>query len=140
MKRMTSIVFCAVAGMLTAGTGLAQSYSVQANVPFNFAVGRAWLPAGTYTINQETPGTITLDDSRRHQVAMTFVQPGDTSKDARGELVFHRYGDRYFLSEVLCPAAGMSAVLPTSRLERKAQTMEQARNGDPGLVLLALNR
>lgn len=143
MKRITSIVFCAVASLVTAGTGLAQTYSVQANVPFNFAVGRTWLPAGSYIISQVSPQEITIEDgATRRQVALSYIQPGDPSSDARGELVFHKYGERYFLNEVLCPAAAMSASLPTSKLEKRARTMEQehAMNGDPGLVLLALNR
>ncbi len=55
MKRITSIVGFVLASLVTAGTGLAQTYSVKANVPFNFAVGRTWLPAGTYVISELSP-------------------------------------------------------------------------------------
>jgi hypothetical protein len=43
-----------------------------------------------------------------------------------GKLVFHRYGDRYFLSEVWNPDRGSQ--LPASAQERKlAQTVREAQ-------------
>ena len=142
MKRITSIAFCVVASFVAAGTGLAQSYSVKATVPFSFAVGRTWLPAGSYVISELSPQQITLGtaDSGR-AMALSFVQPENTSAMTQGKLVFHKIGDRYFLSEVDCPAAAMTASLPTSKLEKKALAhMEEASISQPDQVLIALNQ
>ena len=39
------------------------------------------------------------------------------------ELVFQRYGDQYFLHEVLCPATASTNVdIPASRLEKRERT------------------
>ena len=44
----------------------------------------------------------------------------------RGELVFNQYGDKYFLTEVLCPAGGMNMKLTTSKLEKRDRINEAA--------------
>jgi hypothetical protein len=142
MKRMTSIVFCVVASFVTAGTGLAQSYAVRANVPFSFAVGRTWLPAGNYVISEMSPQQIAIrSGDSGHAVALSLVQPDNTSTMTQGKLVFHKIGSRYFLSMIDCPAASLTASLPTSKLEQKARAhMEEASIGHAEQVLVALNR
>jgi hypothetical protein len=142
MKRITSIVGFVLASLVTTGTGLAQTYSVKATVPFNFAVGRTWLPAGTYVISEMSPQLIALrTGDQRRQLAVSFVQPENTSTVTQGKLVFHKIGDRYFLSQIDCPAASMTASLPTSKLEKKAREhMEEASVSRPEQVLIALNQ
>jgi hypothetical protein len=136
MKRMTSIVFCVVASFVTAGTGLVQSYAVRANV------GRAWLPAGNYVISEMSPQQIAIrSGDSGHAVALSLVQPDNTSTMTQGKLVFHKIGSRYFLSMIDCPAASLTASLPTSKLEQKARAhMEEASIGHAEQVLVALNR
>ncbi len=74
-------------------------------------------------------------------MALSFVQPENTSTVTQGKLLFHKIGDRYFLSEIDCPAAAMTASLPTSKLEKKARAhMEEASIGRPEQVLIALNQ
>jgi hypothetical protein len=142
MRTFSSIVLCVGAIFVTAGAGLAQAQSVQATVPFNFAVGRTWLPAGTYEISQTSPDLIAIRNAKtQRQLALSIVQPGNMTPVREGHLVFHRYGEEYFLSEIDCPDASMTASLPTSKLEKKAQTrQEEASMDDSGVVLLALNR
>ena len=142
MKRMTSIVFCVVAGLATAGTGLAQNYSVRATVPFGFAVGRTWLPAGNYVISEmSSPEQIAIRTGSGRAVALALVQPGNTSSVTQGKLVFDKIGSRYFLNRIDCPAASMTASLPTSKLEKKALAhVEEASIGQAEQVLVALNR
>ena len=54
MKRITAIALFAIANFALAGTSFAQSNGVRANVPFDFTVGNKLLPAGTYTIKEES--------------------------------------------------------------------------------------
>jgi hypothetical protein len=55
---------------------------------------------------------------------MTTTTPDSNETANGGKLVFDRFGDQYFLSEVICPAAAMSAALPKSKLEKKVQMQE----------------
>lgn len=144
MKRLSSILICTIAGFISAGTGLAQSYAVKASVPFTFAVGHKWLPAGKYIISEISPEAIKVENAETGRwVALSLIQPESSAAVESGHLMFHKYGESYFLSEIACPAAAMTASLPTSSLERKARERErEAMNGsgEPGVVLVALNR
>jgi hypothetical protein len=39
-------------------------------------------------------------------------------------LVFRKYGQKYFLRDVLCTEADMNVEVPTSRLEKRARVQE----------------
>jgi hypothetical protein len=122
MKRLSSIVFCVVASIVTAGTGLAQTTAIRANVPFTFAAGRTWLPAGSYIVTQVSPQEISIQNANtRRVVALSFIQAENLASVSSGSLVFHKYGQRYFLSGITCPPTATTAALPTSPLEERAQ-------------------
>jgi hypothetical protein len=76
---------------------------IRANVPFAFTVGDKALPAGEYTASSITQSNaavvIRSSDSKDAAVRLSnAVKAGDSESQAK--LVFHRYGQRYFLSEV----------------------------------------
>ena len=50
MKRQALSLISLLSLLLVAGSAIAQSSHVRANVPFNFTVGSKTLPAGTYDI------------------------------------------------------------------------------------------
>ncbi len=72
------------------------------DIPFAFMVGTTHLPAGNYHVYH--PGdpyliVIERDDGRAR--AMAYVHPADTAIDESStKLVFNKYGDQYFLSQV----------------------------------------
>jgi hypothetical protein len=77
---------------------------MKATIPFTFVVGSKELKAGEYLIQQVgSPGSQSLqfrsEDGDFEQTALTM--PIETNKIGNHErLVFHRYGDQYFLSQV----------------------------------------
>ena len=50
MKRQAFSLISLLSLLLVAGSAIAQTSQVRANVPFNFTVGDKTLPAGTYDI------------------------------------------------------------------------------------------
>src|SRR5271156_4598796 len=101
MKRVAVIALILLAGLCTAGSLQAQSHEVRANVPFDFTVGGKHLPAGNYSFVSDRN-----DDARIEVLSMTF----DTEKPAANysRLVFNKYGDQYFLSEIQCPSIALN--------------------------------
>ena len=82
----------------------AQSSKTQtANVPFDFMVGDKNLPAGRYAVNPITSGSEALrirgtengQGAFRLSTAVTKFNAAENSV-----LVFHRYGNRYYLAEI----------------------------------------
>lgn len=97
--------FLALVVALSAAPGHAQDQpKVKATIPFNFVVGSKELKAGEYIVQQfGLPGSQNLrfrgEDGDVEQIAFTL--PIETNKTGNHErLVFHRYGDQYFLSQV----------------------------------------
>jgi hypothetical protein len=139
MKRTIAMAFFAVASLLTAGNVSAQESSVQATIPFDFAVGNTVLPAGTYIVSSENQQMVMIRNKDHWKLAsMALIGRGDERYAGQGKLVFNKYGNEYFLNQILCPSAAIVAELPTSKREQKAKVREEASLEQPERVLLAL--
>jgi hypothetical protein len=136
MKHFTATTLFALASLVAVGSMSAQDHVVQANIPFGFTVGSKALPPGTYVITAETPHVIVIRNKSTNAAALSAAY-GAGNETENGKLVFNRYGDQYFLSEVLCSSVDMSLKIPTSKVEKRAQLQEATlRNSDQ--VFLAL--
>ena len=101
---------------------------ITVDVPFAFSVGQETLPAGTYVVS-ETPTTIMLrsTDGRQTVRVLAMWKTGNGQKNG-AKLVFHRYGEQYFLSEVWLSAYGRGSELGKARAEREvARKIEQKK-------------
>jgi len=119
----------AVIALISAGApAKAQSlqYKLTVNIPFDFTVNDKKLPAGKYSIGraQLSEGDLVIQissvdgDKSISRITIPVVARDDV-KD--GVLVFHQYGDEYFLSEIW-PAGGHTGrALPRSRTERELE-------------------
>jgi hypothetical protein len=124
MKRISAIALMTIASFITAGSALAADHAVKADVPFDFTVGDKLLPSGTYTIVSEDTNMVEIRNGDR-TISVVNVALADGNEPTKaGELVFDRYGDKYFLRQVLCPAASMTLHLPISKMENRARSNE----------------
>lgn len=110
--------------ILAVGSVQGQSLAskLKANIPFDFIVADKKLPAGEYSIGRAQVGSgdsVILISSADHEAnvfsltsAVHIVKPKD-----KGTLVFHRYGDQYFLFQVWPAGASTGRVIPKSRRE-----------------------
>jgi hypothetical protein len=77
--------------------------AVVADIPFEFGVGGKTLGAGEYSVREFTTSgnalLIRSRDSKNAAVRLTNpIEKRDSAQQSK--LIFHRYGQRYFLSEV----------------------------------------
>jgi hypothetical protein len=107
--------------VLTAATGaLAEDQSVNANVPFNFAVGDHYLPAGRYTLFSPYSNVVEIRSQDGRLVTFVASTRGFQEPQHGSQLEFKKYGEHYVLHRVLCPmATGMNRVIPTGKREEK---------------------
>ena len=121
-------VFAAVAALATTAPAHAQTdVHLIAHVPFAFAVGEASLPSDTYRLS-------TLNDHRdvvllRGDLTGAIVYTNEVKlprSDRPPSLVFHRYGDQYFLREIQWEDTSHLA-LPETKAERKAAETRRNR-------------
>jgi hypothetical protein len=88
--------------MLGAGSVSAQSNSqIRVNIPFDFAAGKTQLKAGEYIVRSSSESILVLrriqDKTDTFVFAPNKLQRPETNLSAK--LVFHRYGNEYFLTE-----------------------------------------
>lgn len=122
------ILLAAVALVLLAGVnGWAQlnTGQLRARVPFQFYAGDTLLPPGTYTLrvpDRAEPDWLLLasaDD--RLAVHLASQDAAAESTPTEAYLVFHRYGDNAFLSEVWIDGRVLGYVIPASHTQLEAE-------------------
>jgi hypothetical protein len=125
MKRITAIALFVVASFVTAGSALASPTVTEVNVPFNFTVNNVSLPAGTYSIVSDitNPAMLTIRDQSNNVKAIEVGLNTSVTPRNPGALVFHQYGDRFFLSEIHFGSSAMGIFLPATRLERHTRKL-----------------
>jgi len=73
-----------------------------ANIPFDFAVSAKTHPAGQYEIVPSAPNNLLIirnTDGRGAELVVAGYL-SSTRPPAAAQLVFHRYGNQYFLSQI----------------------------------------
>ena len=96
------LLFVALAFVTAVASANAQRRSI-ADVPFEFVAGNKTLPADHYSITDGTMGREVVKISARKNDTSVFAMTVTLSRkasDEQGKLVFHRYGNRYFLAEI----------------------------------------
>jgi hypothetical protein len=105
---------------------------VKANIPFDFEAGNKSYPAGAYrvsAVNQMGALSIIGPASRSGLASSQPTQSNSFSGSTK--LVFHRYGDRYFLYQIWVAGENRGRELPTTRVEK-----ELASNATPNPVVI----
>ena len=130
--RMTLITVALVVVALS--PAYAQKTTATVNIPFTFTVDDVRMPAGEYVISSTSERVVTLQHVGGPEAKTTMTNNGSSIKsDGRAKLVFHRYGDAYFLA-----AAWLSNSDHGQELFATAKEVQAARNGGQDVVELAL--
>jgi hypothetical protein len=108
------------------------------DIPFAFVAGGVHLPAGQYLVHHPgDPYLIVMEKDDGRARAMVYVHPSATDLNgSTTKLVFNKYGDQYFLSQVWTEADPEVHQCFKCRME---QTL-MAQAGKPQLVVVAARR
>ena len=141
INRLTMLGLVSMLTLLGAVTSVNAQLSnpIKAKIPFDFNVGEKRLPAGEYTFRRVSDffdnRTMSVNsvDSSVHFFQSTFEAQVLTPKD-QPVLVFHKYGDQYFLEQIWLSGNLEGTQLPESRIERTtrrqlAQTQQKNMTG-----------
>lgn len=132
-KKQAATLLILIFGLM--GLGNSQTSTiVKAQVPFGFTANGKAMPAGECTIQAMGIGKVLLSISSAKQHAYAFSIPQESPNGSKqAALVFHKYGDRYFLAGVKREGK-IGYRLPVGKLEAELQ----ARNvPEQGFTLLA---
>ena len=122
LKGFTMLMLVVTLALATAvASANAQSVNkVVADVPFEFSVGYKSMPAGEYSVQTITSASngLLIRSADGKISALRLSDASETRKDKpAARLVFHRYGERYFLAEVWNGADNTGRVLRQSQEE-----------------------
>lgn len=111
---------------------------IRANIPFDFNISEKKLPAGEYSvgraINHSDDLLVSISDREGRSKAIRLSNAVVRSRpNGKGLLVFHRYGDQYFLFQVWPAGATVGREFQKSKSEREVQK-QLARNSARGGV------
>jgi hypothetical protein len=134
MKRIIAIALFAASSLAAAGNLSAQDHMVKANIPFDFTVSGKVLPAGSYTISSLSPDAVQVRNVNGHVAELSLVQ-NDDKRSTTPVLVFQRYGNQYFLHEILA-ANAMNVTVPRSKREQRRLQEATLRENNQTLVAL----
>ena len=106
--------------LLAASAAIGQTMgNVVADVPFSFVVAGRQFPAGHYTVTAASDNCLWISDSQ-HRGTYVPIHDSVRSTSEGTKLVFHRYGDTYFLSAVWVSGRTIGRELYPSRAEKQA--------------------
>lgn len=94
-------LFAIFLGLAVAGVNAQAPSKVEVNIPFEFSAGTKTLPKGVYSIKRLSGNYLTLRSVDGKSSVILNAPLNLSSLDDKGErLVFSKYGDEYFLSQI----------------------------------------
>jgi hypothetical protein len=107
---------------VTSAKAQSRSHFMRINIPFEFIIRGETLPPGAYTVKRassDKPETLLLssaDGGSRLNILTNIVRAN--TRQTESKLVFHQYGDQYFLSQIWEAGDNEGRQLSASRQER----------------------
>lgn len=118
----SALLACTLAATAVASTShaFAQGSVMEVNVPFAFHNGSQHMPAGIYRVELESNHVVLLRGKTRSGFVMTNPEIAKTASST-AMVVFNRYGDQYYLSEIWQRGSETGRRCVKSRQEKETQ-------------------
>ena len=122
ISKVTLLSAMLLVTLVASAQGQSFAYRVKANIPFDFTVGEKKLPAGEYSVGRVGQGSdiamsITELNGRAKAMRLTYTTVTLHPKK-KASLIFHRYGDQYFLFQMWQAGETAGRQFPESASER----------------------
>jgi hypothetical protein len=141
LKAATMFVGIIALAFISAMAASAQNQrSLVVDIPFDFTVKGKTLPAGEYIVSRgnltdKTGLTLQRRDGKANAIVVTMsIEARENQKESR--LVFNRYGEHYFLSQVWTSGDSLGRELFKTNQERSIESELAKSNGKPETVAI----
>ena len=127
MKTLKTFVMTMTAVVMLGSTGLHAQTRAVANIPFDFSILDKTLPAGQYSVARASNlnGMLKVENVATGHSSIVMASIGSasysTTDKVDAKLIFHRYGDRYFFSEVWSSDGVLRGKVTPGKLERETK-------------------
>ncbi len=143
-KHLITLIAVVFFAALTVTAAHAQGMTMSVSIPFDFVVGSKTFPAGEYYLQRSSDGERVITQIRNRDKALSMylplthpVQDLDVQLDSRSKLVFKKYGDQFFLSQVWVLERKIGEELPKTARERSLERDIAKRAGTPETITVA---
>lgn len=120
--------------LLVLAPAYAQKTSATVDIPFSFTVDDVEMPAGNYVISSPNERVVTIQHVGGRETKTAVTDNGSSTKsDGISKLVFHKYGNAYFLAAAWLPNSDHAREFFASTRE-----IQVAHSGGQDVVELAL--
>jgi len=113
----------------------AQTIDFHATIPFEFRVGQTVMAAGDCTVHHSN-GLILIQPEHGGNAVFSLATATELPKDSSAPgLLFHRYGDSYFLAKIWTPGYANARGVPKSSYEKELARRGSAPDDSENIVL-----
>lgn len=126
-----------VAGLALLTPAMHAQINAHVSVPFAFDYGSKHFGPGAYTLTMDGPDTLIIHSGTNGATAIVQLAI-ERTRPATSEVIFKRYGNRYFLQEVVIAGGGQHVTVNESDAERRVDREFAMRGSGPTPVALAL--
>ena len=129
--KFAMLVLIGIAALSASAKAQSSGNRIKANIPFDFTVAGKKFAAGQYSIVRanSTAGdqvlSVSSADDRSRVLPITIPITTLDAKE-KSTLVFHRYGDEYFLAQVWSAGATTGRAFTRSRREKQLEQEQRA--------------
>jgi hypothetical protein len=138
MKSLIGLLSVATVAVVLAAPLAAQTVRVTANVPFEFMVAGKSMPASDYRVAADPDAISGVRVWGANSGVLALANRTTSSPEERtGQalLIFHRYGEQYFLSRIVDGYLNTGVEIPTSRTEKELSKTASAENFETVAIL-----
>jgi hypothetical protein len=139
MKRQVfmAATFCCLFVLAAVAPAFAQlpGTEIRAMIPFDFMVRGRLLPAGEYDVKRvfDSPESLRIQNEATHKTEVFETDAVEARRiPSNARLVFHRYGDDYFLDEIWTPGLSTGREFSSHSHRAKAQSRSRAQQQPAG--------
>jgi hypothetical protein len=131
-----------LAAVVALSTSALQAQTLLAGqVPFDFVVSQSRMPAGAYQVSAISEQLDLLRNAETHDASFLIKAIRIQSASDHGPmLVFHRYGNQYFLSEIWDGRSDSGIKLQESKREKEVRLASDRSHDDAETIVIAMNR
>jgi hypothetical protein len=122
MKKQVLFPLLTMVLLMAAGAANAQlgdAREVRANVPFDYKVGNATMMAGNCSIQGAGSADVLAIRCDGSEAKLVLSRAVIGKPAAATKLIFHKYGDQYFLAQVWIEGNDTGVQLPRTRVEKE---------------------
>lgn len=117
---------CAVSALMVSMAAAQTSRSLLVDVPFPFIAGKTLLDAGVYQVEMPSQAAIRIGKAKgRSGVFLMVSGKGQSMANVAPRLIFNKYGESYFLSQIWNLKDRVGLEVPLSRQEKELRARSQ---------------